>query len=103
MKATVTLTLSFPIDVKKEKRYYLASCPLLDVWTYSETQQGAVHNLKETLQLFLSYCFEHGTLEIVLKGCGFTTLKRALCQNASHPMDEITVPLPFVIDQSLAN
>jgi hypothetical protein len=88
MKATVTFTLSFPIDVKKEKRYYLASCPLLDVWAYSETQQGAVHNLKETLQL---------------KSCGFTTLKRALCQNSSHPMDEITVPLPFIIDQSLAN
>jgi predicted RNase H-like HicB family nuclease len=103
MKATFTSTISFPIDVKKENRYHLASCPVLDVWAYGKTQQGAVNNLKETLQVFLAYCFEHGTLEMVLKGCGFTTLKRALCQNSTHPINEIDVPLPFVIDQSLSN
>jgi predicted RNase H-like HicB family nuclease len=103
MKATVTFTVSFPIEVKQENRYYLASCPVLDVWSYGETQRAAVDNLKETLQLFLSYCFDHGTLEMVLKGCGFTTLKKSLYQNSTRPSNEIDVPLPFVIDQSIAN
>ncbi len=103
MKATVTFTISFPIDVKRENRYYLASCPILDVWACSETQKGAVDNLKETLRLFLTYCFEHGTLEMVLKGCGFTTLKTAFSQSSPHSINEINVPLPFVVHQTLSN
>jgi predicted RNase H-like HicB family nuclease len=103
MKETFTSSISFPIDIKKENRYHLASCPVLDVWAYAETQQGAIDNLKETLQVFLAYCFEHGTLEMVLKGCGFTPIKMALCQNSTHPINEIDVPLHFVIDQPFSN
>ena len=103
MKATVTFTVSFPIEVKKEVRYYLASCPTLDVWTCGKTQQSAIESLKDTLQLFLTHCFDHGTLEMVLKGCGFTTLKKTPCQDSARPLNEIDVPLPFVIDQSMVN
>ena len=103
MKATVTFTVSFPIEVKKEVRYYLASCPTLDVWACGKTQLSAVESLKDTLQLFLTHCFDHGTLEIVLKGCGFTSLKKSLSQDSARRLNEIDVPLPFVIDQPLAN
>jgi predicted RNase H-like HicB family nuclease len=103
MKANVTFTISFSIDVKRVNRCYLASCSVLDVCAYGDSEEEAVDNLKETLQLFLAYCFEHGTLEMVLKGCGFTTLRRVLCQSSSHSINEINVPLPFVIDQSLSN
>lgn len=103
MKATVTFTVSFPIEVKKEVRYYLASCPTLDVWTCGKTQQSAIESLKDTLQLFLTHCFDHGTLESVLKGCGFTSLKKSLCQDAESQLNKMDVPLPFVIDQPLAN
>lgn len=103
MKATVTFTVSFPIEVKKESRYYLASCPTLDVWAHGNTQQRAVECLKDTLQLFLTHCFDKGTLEMVLKGCGFTTLKRSICRQEAGQLNEIDVPLPFVIDQPLAN
>lgn len=103
MKATVTFTISFPIEVKKEVKYYLASCPTLDVWAYGKTQNSAVKSLKDNLQLFLAHCFDRGTLEMVLKGCGFTTLKKSLCQDSTRRLDEIDVPLPFVIDQPLAN
>ncbi len=103
MKATVTFTVSFPIEVKKEARYYLASCPVLDVWACGKTQQNAIDSLKDTLQLFLTYCFDHGTLELVLKGCGFTSLKKSLGQESSRRLNEMDIPLPFVIDQPLAN
>jgi predicted RNase H-like HicB family nuclease len=103
MKATATFTVSFPIEVKKESRYYLASCPTLDMWAHGKTQDSAVKNLKDTLQLFLTYCFNHGTLELVLKGCGFTALKKPLCQDSACKIDEMEVPLPFIIDRPLAN
>ncbi len=103
MKATVTFTISFPIEVKKEARYHLASCPVLDVWAYGKTQQKAIDNLKDTLQLFLTHCFDHGTLEMVLKGCGFTSLKKHLCQDSSLSLNDLDVPLPFVIDKPLEN
>ncbi|UCE41722.1 MAG: hypothetical protein JSV17_01640 [Candidatus Aminicenantes bacterium] len=103
MKATVTFTVSFPIEVKKEVKYYLASCPILDVWSCGKTQKSAVETLKDTLQLFLTHCFDHGTLEMVLKGCGFTSLKKSFRQDSARRLNEIDVPLPFVIDQPLAN
>jgi predicted RNase H-like HicB family nuclease len=103
MKATVTFTVSFPIEVKKIAKYYLASCPTLDVWAYGKTQQNAIDNLKDTLQLFLTHCFDRGTLEMVLKGCGFTSLKKHGYKDSSLQMNELEVPLPFVIDKPLAN
>lgn len=103
MKATVTFTVSFPIEVKKEVQYHIASCPVLDVWAYGKTQQRAVESLKDTLQVFLTHCFDKGTLEMVLKGCGFTSMKKSLCRDATYQISEIDVPLPFVIDKPLAN
>jgi predicted RNase H-like HicB family nuclease len=103
MKTAGIFTVSFPIEVKKEVRYYFASCPTLDVWACGKTQQSAVESLKDTLQLFLTYCVDHGTLETVLKGCGFTSLKKSLCQDSAMRLNEIDIPLPFVIDQPLAN
>ena len=103
MKATITSTVSFPIEVKKEVRYYFASCPTLDIWACGKTQQSAIESLKETLQLFLTYCFDHGTLEMVLKGCGFTSLKKSLYQDSARRLNEIDISFPFVVDQPLAN
>jgi predicted RNase H-like HicB family nuclease len=103
MKATVTFTISFPIEVKKEVKYFLASCPTLDVCACGESQQTAVEKLKETLQLFLTHCFDQGTLEMVLKGCGFTSMKKSFCKDSAHRMSDIDVPLPFTIDQPLSN
>ncbi len=103
MKATVTFTVSFPIEVKKETRYHLASCPTLDVWACGKTQQNAIENLRDTLQLFLTHCFDQGTLEMVLKGCGFTSLKKRFCQDNALQLNDLDVPLPFVIDKPLAN
>jgi predicted RNase H-like HicB family nuclease len=103
MKATATFTLTFPIKVKKESRYYIASCPTLDVWAHGKTYSFAVDNLRDILQLFLTYCFDHGTLELVLEGCGFTSLKKSLYQDTAYKIDEMEVLLPFVIDRPYAN
>ena len=51
--------------------YYISVCPPLDVYSQGETEEIALANLAEALRLFIESCFERGTLEEVLKGCGF--------------------------------
>jgi len=60
-----------PFVVKKRQKWYLSSCPLLDVHSQGPTREEAIDNLKEALSLFLTSCFERGTLDKVLKQCGF--------------------------------
>ncbi len=49
----------------------VASCPPLDVYSQGKTEAQAKKNLVEALSLFLESCHERGTLDAVLKECGF--------------------------------
>ncbi|MFQ6052555.1 MAG: type II toxin-antitoxin system HicB family antitoxin [Candidatus Hydrothermarchaeota archaeon] len=103
MKVAVTFTVSLPIAIKKKQKYYVSSCPILDVWSQGETREKAVSNLREALQLFLIDCYERGTLDKVLKECGFTAVRRLPSKkHLSTFKHEIDVPLPFLIDEHLA-
>jgi predicted RNase H-like HicB family nuclease len=103
MKVIVTFTVSLPITLKKEGKYTISCCPILDIWSQGVTDQEAEKNLKEAVRLFLTDCFERGTLEKVLKDCGFVAVKK-FPQHIPRPSSqkEIEVPLPFIIDQQLA-
>ncbi|MBF0103493.1 MAG: hypothetical protein HQK77_21540 [Desulfobacterales bacterium] len=61
-----------PIKIKKRKKWFVSSCPILDVCSQGETEDHAKKNLIEALSLFLTSCYERNTLEAVLKECGFT-------------------------------
>ena len=96
----VTFKVSLPLSIKKKEDYFVSSCPVLDVWTQGETKEKAIENLREALQLFLLDCFERGTLDSVLKECGFSVshnLNRV--KTKAGIGNEIDVPLPFVIDR----
>lgn len=98
MKTSVMFKMSLPFTLKKKTKYYVSCCPVLDVWSQGETKQNAIENLREALQLFLLDCFERGTLDKVLKECGFTTLKKlSQVKQKTDVRHEIDVPLPFVI------
>jgi len=103
MRRQITFTLYLPFFVKKEEKYFISCCSPLDIWSQGETNQKAEENLKEAVHLFLTDCFERGTLEKVLKDCGFVPLKRGL-QKIPRPSShrEMEIPLPFIIDQNLA-
>ena len=103
MKVVVTFMVSLPIVQKKEGKYFISCCPVLDIWSQGETEKKAETNLKEAVRLFLTDCFERGTLEKVLKDCGFVAVKKCLDRTTRlAPRKEIEVPLPFIIDQQLA-
>ena len=75
---------SLPIRITRKKENYVSCCPVLDVWSQGETRKEAKENLQEALQLFLIDCFERGSLDKVLKDCGFTASKTLVPNKKNH-------------------
>lgn len=71
MKTQITLTAKIPIQITKKVKWFVACCPALDVASQGETEEAARKNIAEALFMFLRSCFERGTLDAVLKECGF--------------------------------
>ena len=74
MATTLKVEFTVPAEVRGAGdggAYYISVCPPLDVYSQGETEEIALANLAEALRLFIESCFERGTLEEVLKGCGF--------------------------------
>jgi len=97
------LSAKLPLKLIKRKRWVVASCPILDVHSQGETEEKARKNLTEALTLFFISCFERGTLDSVLKQCGFSTgkaLPGSRKKKRATPQNYIKVPIPFIVDQT---
>jgi predicted RNase H-like HicB family nuclease len=77
--AEVLFSLKLPCKITKCEKWFLATCPILDVHSQGETEKKAKKNLIEALFLFSISCFERGTLDTVLKDCGFRPHKITFC------------------------
>ena len=95
----VLLRVMVPYVIKKRRKWYLASCPILDVHSQGETEKKARKNLKEATSLFLIDCFERGTLEEVMKECGFKINKTQQKVNIPR-VNYLDINLPMLVDQS---
>jgi predicted RNase H-like HicB family nuclease len=97
----VDFRVRMPVKVQKKKKWVLASCPVLDIHSQGETEEKAKKNLAEAISLFLISCFERGTLDAVLKNCGFKP--RYEMPSAKLPpmksQNFIDVPIPFYINE----
>lgn len=103
MQPEIVFTVSLPFTIKKDGNYYISYCEVLDVWSQGKTQKKAEENLTEAVRLFLMNCFERGTLDKVLKECGFVPSKKSTIKKQQiKSKKKISVPLPFVIDSQLA-
>jgi len=94
----VEFKIKVPIKLVKKKKYYVASCPALDVFTQGENKKRAKNNLAEALSLFLTTCLEEGTLDAVLRSCGFRPAKRKL-KTISQPQDYLNIPIPLIANK----
>lgn len=95
----VSLTVNLPIKITKRRKWFLASCPILDVHSQGETQEQARHNLVEALSLFFISCLERNTLDAVLKDCGLTVARprKAYTVKPIAPKEDyVDVPIPFL-------
>ena len=103
MKRDIQFNARLPIKITKRKKWVLASCPVLDIHSQGKTAEQAKANLSEALSLFFSSCFERGTLDAVLKQCGFKAVQPGLPQY-DHPQAKhdnfISVPIPFLVDSA---
>ena len=96
----IVFDVKLPATVKKKKNAYLSCCPILDICSQGSSKNEALKNLSEALQLFLMSCHERGTLDEVLKECGFTPDNRKIARSAKpfpHKYESLNVPLPFMI------
>jgi len=103
MKMTVTFSVRFPFKTKKDGESIVAWCPPLDVYSMGYSAAEAKKNLAEAVRLFITNCYERGTLDTVLKSCGFRTFDPA--HPPSQPrtrQKQIAVDLPFRIDEHSA-
>jgi len=69
----INLSAKLPVDIHKEGKWFISSCHILDVHSQGHTKKEAVKNLKEALSLFFVSCYDRGTLDNVLKECGFSS------------------------------
>ena len=67
MKKNVQFIAKVPVKITKKRKWFLASCPILDVHSQGETENKARKNLAEALSLFFISCFERGSLDSLLK------------------------------------
>ena len=66
-----------PVEVvfRPSGKYWIGSCPSLNVSTQGETFERAQENLKEALALFIESCLSRGTLEEVLSRAGYSKVQ----------------------------
>ena len=94
MTAKVHVEFTVPAEVRQEGAYFVAGCPPLDVFSQGETEESALVNLAEALRLFVESCYERGTLEAVLKDCGFRP--DGSVSGLTERGRKVRVPLPLV-------
>ncbi|MBI5524456.1 MAG: type II toxin-antitoxin system HicB family antitoxin [Desulfarculus sp.] len=103
MAIQVQMTLRVPVEIKKRGKWFVATCPVLDVVTQGETAEKAKKNLEQALTLFLVSCFERGTLEEVLSQCGFRPSLIATPSVPKKPVgreEYLNVPIPFLVNHA---
>jgi len=95
----LTVELQLPFEMKKENGWYVSSCKILDVYSQGKTKAEAKRNLAEALFLFFMSCFERGTLDEVLKDCGFEVQQQAHAKK-SIKKPHLDVRIPFGIREA---
>jgi len=93
----VWFVFELPAVIKKKGEYYISCCPVLDVYSQGETKGKALKNLTQALRLFFVSCFERGTLDDVLRECGFQAIAKTIVRerSPSKKYTSVKVPLPF--------
>jgi predicted RNase H-like HicB family nuclease len=100
----IAMEFKVPARIRKKGKWFISSCPLLDVHSQGHTRDEAERNLVDALTSFLISCYERGTLDEVLREAGFVPVAEAEAPETVLAKGdiELTFPLSFVIDSSRA-
>ncbi len=67
----ISMEFELPAKIRKKGKWFISSCPLLDVHSQGHTRDEAERNLVDALASFLISCYERGTLVTILEQSGF--------------------------------
>jgi predicted RNase H-like HicB family nuclease len=102
MLQDIHMELKLPIIIEKKERWFVSSCPLLDVYSQGETYEKAQENIIEALTAFFEGCLEMGTLEQVLKECGIRPAASLPTRNGLTNEDNyVNVPIHLIANSEL--
>ena len=92
MVKKVIFSMRVPATVRQEGEWFYSSCEPFDVHSQGHSENEALANLIEALQLFVETCYEQGSLEQVLREQGFVP------GGNEEQSDErmVEVPLPLI-------
>ena len=100
MRALLNFELKVPVEVYKGSTAFIARCPIFDVSSQGKTPAEAKKNLVDALTLFVTTCSEMGTLDEVMKECGFKPRKSTSGKvYLKKDQELISVPLPFMVNR----
>jgi len=68
---SLQMSFKLPFSLSDDDGMVVSHCPILDVHSQGETEDEAVTNLIEAIQIFIESCILHGSIESVLRDCGF--------------------------------
>ena len=74
----IQLLLRVSIHAEPDEVGYVSHCPELDVFSQGKTEESAIKNLHEALELFIESCYENGTLLDVLRESGYKLNPKAI-------------------------
>ncbi len=80
----VGLTLKLELEVFKQGDFYIAYSRPLDLSAYGKSEQDAIADFKETLDLFFEEIIKKGTLGEVLKNLGWKKRPISKSANSQH-------------------
>ena len=99
MRVKLQIEAQFPVMLKKEGKYYIACCPILDVLSQGRNIKEAKKNLAEAIHLFFITCYEQGTLDEALKECGFEFSESPVGEYGPE-QELINVQIPFIAQKT---
>jgi predicted RNase H-like HicB family nuclease len=95
----VIVEFKLPARIRKKGKWFISSCPPLDVHSEGHTKTEAERNLVDALESFFVSCYERGTLDAVLRDAGFipAVKSRTTKSRTSNGGMSVNVPVPFAI------
>jgi|SRR5208283_1142549 len=105
----ITLQAEFNLfgTIKRQRRWYIAHCPPLDITTQGRSEEEARQNLIEASELFVVSCFERGTFEQALRELGWHVVSGGAIAKVGNKQSAIPagafgfpIPVPFGFEKA---
>jgi hypothetical protein len=91
--------VKLPVFIFKERDEYIAWTPALDISTCGESSKQVKRRFEEIVEAFFEEIIEMGTIDDVLKECGWKKVtkpkKRWIPPAIDHAVEEVKIPLPI--------